>query len=470
MKLTLKKLPAIIAALLLAVTGVTVASAPAHAADCPYPVADQSDNDNPKDNIRLISPVLTDDNSVHRQDLEIQFTQDCDWFGVGTRFNQVYVPFGQNVTMTFHATNPAGVPLANTKVKLRGNKGYSGSLAAVRINGVKARPAPSSAADGADVFGNTDAFGNVSFLIASPSDSDCSSYGGSLPKAPANITDPTPHDVLNDNTADCYSQFLPEITGEKTDSADFVEFHYYDASTEDDSVSSATVSALAPVLDETNAVIGDGNTQAYALVGSTQVMAFQALQDDGSYARNQNVKVIVGMSGSNSNAAISAGIYGNASNGAATTLTANNPAGDQLVLTGKTDAFGTVTFLVKNTDTNGEAQPATLTTAPPVTGAKFSRISAALDGISSSGNSIEMHYFKPAPPTAITIAASGRKITVTITNAVGKNSTIAITGSKTVTVKPTKATQVYSYTVAKGSRTVTVVANGKTLTKKFTIK
>lgn len=226
------------------------------------------------------------------------------------------------------------------------------------------------------------------------------------------------------------------------------------------------------MLDETNAVIGDGTTQAYALVGSTQVMAFQALKDDGTYARNQDVKVIVGMSGSNSNAAISAGIVGNAANGATTTLTANNPtsADDQLVLTGKTDAFGTVTFLVKNTDTTGEAQPKSMTAAPPVSGAKFSAITAELSGIDSMGSSIEMHYYKPTPPTSIAITASGRKITVTINNAIGKTSTVTITGLKKATVKPTKAVQVYSYTVTKGAKTVTVVANGKTLTKKFTIK
>jgi hypothetical protein len=59
---------------------------------------------------------------------------------------------------------------------------------------------------------------------------------------------------------------------------------------------------------------------------------------------------------------------------------------------------------------------------------------------------------------------------VTIKNAIGKRFTVTITGLKKVYVKPTKATQVYTYTVTKGSKTVSVSADGRTLTKKFSIK
>jgi len=59
---------------------------------------------------------------------------------------------------------------------------------------------------------------------------------------------------------------------------------------------------------------------------------------------------------------------------------------------------------------------------------------------------------------------------VTIKNAIGKTSTITITGKSKVTLKPTVATKVLSYAVKKGKITVKVVSNGKTLTKVFTIK
>jgi hypothetical protein len=139
MTVSIKKLSAITATLLLSLVGVGAISAPAQAAKCKYDVEDQTANDNPKTNIRLISPVLTDDNSIRRYDFEGEFTIDCDWFGVGMRFNQVYVPFGLTTNLTFQATKQNGDPLAFTKVTLRANKGFSSSNAAVKVNGIKAR-------------------------------------------------------------------------------------------------------------------------------------------------------------------------------------------------------------------------------------------------------------------------------------------------------------------------------------------
>ena len=110
MTVSIKKLSAITATLMLSLVGIGAISAPAQAADCPYPVENQAANDNPKDTIRLISPVLTDDNSIRRYDFEGQFTVDCDWFGVGMRFNQVYVPFGLRTNLVFQATTPTHKP------------------------------------------------------------------------------------------------------------------------------------------------------------------------------------------------------------------------------------------------------------------------------------------------------------------------------------------------------------------------
>jgi hypothetical protein len=90
--------------------------------------------------------------------------------------------------------------------------------------------------------------------------------------------------------------------------------------------------------------------------------------------------------------------------------------------------------------------------------------------MTSIADALELHYFKPLPPTSITAVASGRKITVTINNAIGKTSTITITGRPKVTLKPTVAKKVLAYTVKKGKITVKVVSNGKTVTKVFTIK
>jgi len=471
MNLTSKKLGALVATALLSIVGIGAISAPAHAADCPYPVADQTTNDHPKDSIRLISPVLTEDNSIKRYDFENQFTVDCDWFGVGMRFNQVYVPFGLRTSLTFHAANAAGAPLANTVVTLRANKGYSNSNAAVRVNGIKARPAPANASDGANVTATTDVNGNVTFVINSPD--DCTTYGGVLPAAPLHLDSDTPNDRNADPATDCYSQLLPSITGEKTDSADFVELHYFDSSALTYNATEVSLALLAPTLDGTNSISGEGVVQAYAPLASKQIIAFQATKEDGSYARNQAVTVRINLANSGANAKITAGIVGNSALGSATVLStadATKTTEDQLVLTGVTDAFGVVTFNLTNTDTVGEAQPATKTTPVPVSGGKFAKMIAELTGVTTMGSAVEFHYYKPALPITVSAAASGRKISVTIKNAIGKRFTVTVTGLKKVTVKPTKATQVYTYTVTKGSKTVTVSADGRTLTKKFLIK
>ncbi|MFM8926714.1 MAG: hypothetical protein ACKOFA_00720, partial [Rhodoluna sp.] len=471
MKFNTKKLGVFISTLALALVGIGAITGPAHAADCPYPVADPTSNDKPKFNVRLISPVLSDDNSVRRYDFEGQFTQDCDWFGVGMRFNQVYVPFGQNTTLTFNVTSAAGVPQVNTKVTLRANKGYSNSNANVRVNGIKARPAPSNASDGANVNAYTDINGNVSFFVASPD--DCEAYGGVLPAAPTRLDADTPNDRNADPMTDCYSQILPAVSGEKTDSADFVEIHYFNPSSLNYSVDEAQISLLAPTLDETNSIPGEGTVAAYAPVASKQWIAFQATKSDGSWARNAQVRVRINLADSGSNARVSAGIVGNTANGASTVLTpadSTKLVEDQLVLTGTTDAFGIVTFQLSNIDSIGELPPASKTAPLPETGARYARIFAEIVEKTNTGSSLELHFFKPVPPTSITVTAAGRKITVVINNAVGKTSTVAITGKSKVTLKPTKDKQVLTYAVTKGAKTVTVTANGKTVTKKFTIK
>jgi len=476
MSLKINKFTAFASTMLLAVIGVGAISAPATAADCPYPVTDQSTNDNPKNNIRLISPLLTDTNSVRRSDLERQFTIDCNWFGVGLRFNQVYVPFGLTSNLVFQVTSPTGTPLANTKVTLRSNKGYSSSNALVRVNGTLARPAPSGPSDGANVEATTDVNGVVVFAVQSPA--DCEELGNVLPDAPASATAETPNDKNRDPATDCFSQFLPSITGEMTDSADFVELHYYNSTGLDYTATDATVSLIAPTLRVTdsasgkaNAVEVNGKLATYAPIASKQVIAFQATKGDGSFARNQPVTVRINLANSGSTAKTAAGIFGNTGIATATNADSTKTAQDQLVLTGTTDAFGVVVFTLNNSDTAAGAKPATATTAPAA-GSKYSRIFAGITGKVNTGTEVEFHYYKPVVvlPTSIAIAASGRKITVTLTNAVGKKSTIAVTGLKTAVVTPSSSKKAYAYAVKKGKITVKVVSNGKTLTKVFTVK
>ena len=474
MSLKTNKLIAFAATAALSIVGVGAISAPANAAACPYPVENQAANDKPKYNIRLISPSLTDENSIRRYDFESQFTMDCDWFGVGMRFNQVYVPFGLRTNLTFQVTTPTNVPVANQKVTLRANKGYSNSNANVKVNGITARPAPSNASDGANILGTTDVNGIVNYVVQSPN--NCEAYGGILPDAPANITQDTPNDRNADPTTDCYSQFLPSITGEKTDSADFLELHYFDPAGLDFTASDATINLLAPTLrvaetetGKANAMELDGRMLTYAPIASKQVIAFQAIKGDGSYARNQPVTVRINLANSGSNAKTSAGLFGLTGTATALPADATKTAEDQLVLTGTTDSFGTVVFSLNNTDTVAGPKPATATTAPAA-GSKFARIFAGITGKVNTGTEIEFHYYKPVPPTSIAVVNKARKITVTLNYAKGKRSVVTITGLKPVAVTPTADKKDYSYTVKKGKITVKVTSNGKTLTKVFNVK
>jgi hypothetical protein len=617
MSLNTSKFAAFASATLLSITAIVGISAPANAAECPHEVTNQASNDKPKNNLRVVSPFLTDENSIRRYDFEAQFTMDCDWFGVGMRFFQVYAPYGLRTNVTFQATTPTGKPLVNTKVTLRVNKGYSNSNAPVRANGIKARPAPSNASDGANISGTTDANGMVSFAIQAPD--DCTTYGGLLPTAPNSPSEPTPNDKNADPTTDCFSQLLPSITGEKTDSADFVELHYYDAATvattgplgaagnltgtgstvtydnkkggvlatlkvsstanwtetkidgmelkvgdlvlikdqltaahnglydvtsigsvnnktdfvftrdgSNDEIyeldrssqstlvmsgtvnggkswnqtnsfetindvpasigvtditfagfgsaedsDSVTLSVLSPVLDATNSISENGVIQSYSPILTKQVIAVQAVYSSGSLARNVPVSLKINLADSGANAKVSAGFVGNAANGALTTVVkadATKTTSDQLVLNGVTDSFGTATFELHNTDTTAIKPPATPISPVQVPGAKFANLVVETVGKVGVSEKMEFYYFKPIPPTSIAITATGRKITVTLTNAATKRSTITITGLKAAAVTPTSAKRAYTYIVKKGKITVKVVSNGKTLTKVFNIK
>jgi hypothetical protein len=476
MSLNTKKFAAYAATVLLSIVGVGAISAPVQAgeAECQYAKPDAA-NDKPVATLRLVTPVLTDDNSAHRQDFEGHFVVDCNWFGIGMHFNQVYVPLGLTTTLTYHASKPDGTPLVNTKIQLRANKSYSNSNAKIYVNGHRAFQAKGSVnGDGWNEWSTTDLNGNVTFVVQSPK--TCTEYYGMLPPAPTSLDAETPNDKNADPTTDCFAQLLPSLVsldkGEAIETADFVELHYFDPAGLDNSALAANFNLSAPKFDETNSISTNGVVQTYAEIGSKQTIVVQATRDDGSWIRDQSVKVRINLANSGSNANISAGVVGLNGLATLTKVDATKTTEDQLILTGKTDAFGNIAVVVSNTDKSGENIPSSKTAPVPTTGAKFATIQVTADGIENTASTLEVHYYKPVVilPITVSAAASGKKISVTIKNAIGKKFTVSITGLKKVYVKPTKATQVYTYTVTKGSKTVSVSADGRTLTKKFSIK
>lgn len=167
-----------------------------------------------KPTIRLVSPVLDDKNSIKREDLEKTFSVDNPWYAKGIGFRQAYVQTGSALNLVYKVTDDNGLPLANTEVKLHVNKAYSASKAAL-TDGANATDPAKDSTQGNDqllLTGTTDAFGYVLFALKNTDKKG--------EPVPASLTTPVP-------TANgLFSQIYPEISGQATDIADMVEFHF----------------------------------------------------------------------------------------------------------------------------------------------------------------------------------------------------------------------------------------------------
>jgi hypothetical protein len=167
-----------------------------------------------KPTIRLMSPVLDDKNSIKREDLEKTFSVDNPWYAKGIGFRQAYVQTGSALNLVYKVTDDNGLPLANTEVKLHVNKAYSASKAAL-TDGTNATDPAKDSTQGNDqllLTGTTDAFGYVLFALKNTDKKG--------EPVPASLTTPVP-------TANgLFSQIYPEISGQATDIADMVEFHF----------------------------------------------------------------------------------------------------------------------------------------------------------------------------------------------------------------------------------------------------
>jgi hypothetical protein len=167
-----------------------------------------------KPTIRLVSPVLNDTNSIHREDLEKTFSVDNSWYAKGIDFRQAYVQTGSAINLVYKVTDDNGKALPNTTVKLRVNKADSSSKAGMTDGKTATDPSKDSSKgnDQAILTGTTDAFGFVLFSLK-----NTDKKGEPIP---ATLTTPVP------TTNGVFSQIYPEITGQATDIADMVEFHF----------------------------------------------------------------------------------------------------------------------------------------------------------------------------------------------------------------------------------------------------
>ena len=167
-----------------------------------------------KPTIRLVSPVLTDANSIKRADIENRLSVENSWYAKGIGYREAYVQTGSAINLVYKVTDDNGKPLPNATVKLRVNKAYSNSKAGM-ANGTNATDPKKDNSQGNDqlvLTGTTDGFGYVLFALKNTDKKG--------EPVPASLTTPVP------TTNGVYSQIFPEIVGEAIDIADMVEFHF----------------------------------------------------------------------------------------------------------------------------------------------------------------------------------------------------------------------------------------------------
>jgi len=170
--------------------------------------------------IRLVSPVLTDINSIHRADLESKFSVENSWYAKGIGFRQAYVQTGSTINVVYKVTDDNGAALTNQVVKLHVNKAFSSSNAKM-TNGKIATDSKKDSSQGNDqalLEGTTDGYG---FVVFSLRNTDAKGESAAATTADKVLNDPAKGAV--------FSQIYPEITGAATDIADMTEFHFFGA-------------------------------------------------------------------------------------------------------------------------------------------------------------------------------------------------------------------------------------------------
>jgi hypothetical protein len=337
------------------------------------------------------------------------------WFGSGLKYQRSFAPVGSTITFVYHVADAQGRSLAGQPVTLRVNKQYSNSVAAITIDGQNVKPA-TSASDGLRVTKSTDNSGHVAFTIINKD------APGTTEQEPANWTDAPV--ISEDGLDDIHVQVLPQIVGEKEDHSVITEIHFYEPSNNDPQpVTSPTIRLQTPALTDTNSIprtdletlfsvtnnwypTGIKVRQAYLPTGSSNLLTYRVTDDNGKPLRNTEVKLHVNKARSGSNAKVTNGVT-------PTDSTKDNSAAtgdlDQALWTATTDAFGTAVFAFRNTDTVGEATPATKTTPVPLTGAKFSQLWPEVTAGADKADMTEFHFYGifKAPTRGIAASVSG---------------------------------------------------------------
>jgi hypothetical protein len=432
--------------------------------------------------IRLITPLFDDTNNWRDEERDNEWMHKSPpWFAEeGFTFRQGWAPVGSTINFTYLVTNPdTGLPLANTNVKLRVNKGYSGSNAIVKVN----NEGPTSGVDNSfspldqlQVNSTTDAFGFVAFTMESL---DSPLACGETKPSSWTEQGGTIYDIA-DCTAALYTQIFPEVLGQTIDQADMTEIHFYvepNELTYDESEVTARVAT--PVFTNENSVqrtdletefsvtnnwypVGIHFFQKYAPASRKINLTYNFKDANGNPIVGQEVSLLVNKEFSNSSAKMTDGT--------------TSSTGSQVAWTATTDAFGNALFKARNTDVVGQPKPESLTQEflTAGTGAIFSQMYPSFGNAGTLiADMVEFHYFTDptAAKTAITVTPGKGKISVKVSNPHGKAVKVTIDGKKSTKSPAANKTSVtYTFKAKKGKHSVVVICNGVKKTVKATVK
>jgi hypothetical protein len=383
------------------------------------------------------------------------------YYAAGGRSFFKYVGAGSTITITYTVTTDGTTPAADKTINFLVNAPYSGSKAAWEVNGTAVGPSK-DAADGygLKVSGKTDSNGKVSFTIKntdSAANAEAIPTSETQPRAASGrlygnmkavidglsdmqqIEDLVTFDITKAAAATLAEATSPTPTPSPTATAT--------PTPSPTPTPTATAPAgpfirlVAPAVSETTAIHrtdleklfsvdnpwyskGVGFWQVYMKTGSSFAVSYKVTDGSGAALPNKAVTLHVNKAYSKSNAQITDGKT-------ATNSKADDSQGnDQAVLTGVTNSQGIVTFNLKNTDTKGEADPASMTAPAPTdpkNGAVYSQLYPEIAGPTTDvADFLEVHFYGTAAAPAPT--------TKTITCVKGKASK-KVTGAKPVCPK-----------------------------------
>jgi hypothetical protein len=322
----MKRIVALVAAFFTAFAGIGISLAPASAAE---PTSAT---------IRLISPVITPTNAWDGAKDAAEWVTKS-YYSEGLRYYRYPVETGSTIALTYLATDQNGNPIANRAIKLAVNKQWSLSNAKMQVGELNTIADP-----GLIINGTTDAEGKVTFTLKN---NNLGSEGDPIP---------TDRSVMPANSL--YSQVAPKMFDDETKQIiDIIDLSFHKKAGAVDT--SRNIRLIAEQKDLTldtwdaSAWYNIAGSPAYLkwfTAGATSSLTYVVTEANGTTPVPAGTQVWLNINQT------SAEKRSNWLKADGSALDPAKTAGHEGSLTGTTDAAGKVTFTLKNTNTQEEAE------------------------------------------------------------------------------------------------------------------